>query len=109
MSAPGESLSIPDRLVVSSSWGYFLPERIEPGTILEAGAQVGMVWDRARYTPIRCWTPCVFVRWLVGAWELVFPGVPLAALRKEGQARGSTDSVEKQQDGRLAQHRSGGE
>lgn len=88
MTVEGEFLSIPDRLVVSTVWGYFLPERILPGRLVEQGAQVGMVWDRTTYTPVVTSARGSFVRWLVSPWELVRAGVPVALLRAD-EGRGT--------------------
>jgi hypothetical protein len=76
----GEFVSIPERVVVSPTWGRFHGEALEAGALVPMGAVIGRIREGTEETYLYAPVNAAFVAWLVRDRERVRPGTALARL-----------------------------
>lgn len=77
----GESLNIPERVIVSPAWGRFSSGRLTEGEVVERGAVVGTLVENGTEIPLVSHVRGIFVAWLAEEGERLRPGRRVARLR----------------------------
>ena len=77
----GETVSMPERLVVSPAWGRLRARPLRHGQRVARGTVIGALHEGGKEIPLVCHTSAVFLSWLAVEGERVSPGRRLASLR----------------------------